>query len=180
MEEEWRDIRSYEGLYQVSNLGNVKSFNNRIKNKNPMILKQTIDRKNGYLTVSLSKNGKKKIHRVHKLVASIFIDNPNNYPVINHKDGNKLNNCVDNLEWCTCQENIDHAVKMNLRADQRGENNPYHKITEQQAKEIIDLLLSKKYTQLEISRMYGLSDDYAGNIKRKKLWKYLTKDIDFS
>ena len=109
MEEEWRDIRSYEGLYQVSNLGNVKSFNNRIKNKNPMILKQTIDRKNGYLTVSLSKNGKKKIHRVHKLVASIFIDNPNNYPVINHKDGNKLNNCVDNLEWCTYKQNIIHS-----------------------------------------------------------------------
>ena len=114
MEEEWRDIRSYEGLYQVSNLGNVKSFNNRIKNKNPMILKQTIDRKNGYLTVSLSKNGKKKIHRVHKLVASIFIDNPNNYPVINHKDGNKLNNCVDNLEWCTYKQNIIHSWKNGL------------------------------------------------------------------
>lgn len=114
MEEKWRDIRGYEGLYQVSNLGNVKSFNNRIKHKNPMILKQTIDRKNGYLTVSLSRNGKKKVYRVHKLVASIFIDNSNSYPVINHKDGNKLNNCVNNLEWCTYKQNIIHSWKNGL------------------------------------------------------------------
>lgn len=150
------------------------------------------ERTHKYMAISLDRYGYEKVclmakdghrHRfsVHRLVLENFCPRDDMADLqVNHKDGNKRNNNLDNLEWCTCQENIDHAVKMNLRADQRGENNPYHKITEQQAKEIIDLLLSKKYTQLEISRMYGLSDDYAGNIKRKKLWKYFTKDIDFS
>lgn len=149
------------------------------------------DRTKKYMAVSLDKDGYEKVcltaidghrHRfsVHRLVLENFspIDNMEKFQV-NHIDGNKRNNNLNNLEWCTCKENIEHAIKMNLRADQKGENNPYHKITEEQVKEIIELLLSKKYTQLEISKMYGLSNDYAGNIKRGKLWSYLTKDIDF-
>lgn len=113
-EEIWKDILNYEGLYQISNLGNVKSLGNKHKHKNSIILKQTIDRKNGYLTVSLSKKGKMKMYRVHRLVANAFIDNFNNYPIINHKDGNKLNNCVDNLEWCTYKQNIIHSWENGL------------------------------------------------------------------
>ena len=144
MEEEWRDIRGYEGLYQVSNLGNVKSFNNRIKHKNPMILKQTIDRKNGYLTVSLSRNGKKKIYRVHKLVASIFIDNSNNYPVINHKDGKKLNNCVDNLEWCTYKQNIIHSWENGLSHISEEHNQIISKATKERWKNYKKLKMGRK------------------------------------
>lgn len=107
--EEWKDIPNYDGLYKVSNLGNIKSFNTKTNHKEPINLKQTMDRKNGYLTVSLCKDKVQKIYRVHRLVAEAFIPNPNNYPIINHKDGRKQNNNVNNLEWCTYQQNIIHS-----------------------------------------------------------------------
>ena len=93
MEEIWKDIEGYEGLYRVSNLGNVYSY---YVNRN---LKAGIS--DGYKFVILNKNGNKKFSLVHRLVAMAFIPNPNNLPLINHKDENRLNCCVDNLEWCS-------------------------------------------------------------------------------
>lgn len=92
MNETWKDIEGYEGLYRVSNLGNVYSY---YVNRN---LKFGIS--DGYKFVILNKNGDKKFSLVHRLVATAFIPNPNNLPVINHKDENRLNCHVDNLEWC--------------------------------------------------------------------------------
>lgn len=100
MEEIWKDIKGYEGLYQVSNLGRVKSLGNG-KEK----IRKTNISSNGYLSLILVKNKKGKNFSVHRLVAEAFIDNPDNLPCVNHKDENKLNNCVDNLEWCTKQYN---------------------------------------------------------------------------
>ena len=112
MIEVFRDIPGYEGLYQVSNLGNVKSLGNG-DNKNNVgkerMLKLQKD-KDGYLTVFLSIHNYKRLHKVHRLVALAFLPNPNNYPQINHKDKNKSNNNVDNLEWCTAQYNVDYSV----------------------------------------------------------------------
>jgi len=104
VKEIWKDIKGYEGFYQVSNLGKIKSLprNNTIKQSK--ILKNGYSRK-GYCIVNLSKNNKVKSYRVHRLVAQAFIPNPNNYPDVNHKDENKLNNSVDNLEWCDSQYN---------------------------------------------------------------------------
>lgn len=104
--EEWRDIKGYEGLYQVSNLGRVKKLKGVIVRKNgyPLPSKECIRVgfvEQGYEIITLSKNGKKKSHRVHRLVAEAFICNPKGFPVINHKDENKLNNRWDNLEWCS-------------------------------------------------------------------------------
>lgn len=107
MKEEWRDIKGYEGLYQVSNLGRVKSLVRNTGNqfgKEEYILKSRTKNHN-YLEVALSKNGNKKFYTIHRLVALHFIPNPNNYPVINHKDENPRNNRVDNLEWCTIEYN---------------------------------------------------------------------------
>lgn len=103
-EEIWKDINGYEGLYKVSNLGNIKRFN---KSKNR---KFNINR-NGYVLVNLYKNGTSKNLSVHRLVAKSFIPNPENKPQVNHIDGNKLNNCISNLEWCTAKENIIHTYK---------------------------------------------------------------------
>ena len=105
MQEIWRDIKGYEGLYQISNFGNVKSVERIVKrgtNFKPVcerVLK-TGD-KGGYKYVILSKNGKTKTGWVHRLVAQAFIPNPDNLPCINHKDEHPSNNRVDNLEWCT-------------------------------------------------------------------------------
>ena len=107
-DEIWLDIEGYEGRYLVSNFGRVKSL---ITNK---ILNQYKDRY-GYLRVILSLNGKQKIYLVHRLVAKAFIPNPENKLEVNHKDGNKENNHVDNLEWVTSKENVKHAYKMGLR-----------------------------------------------------------------
>ena len=96
------------GLYQVSNLGRVKSLGNS-KTRKEKILKPEI--RTGYYSVNLCKSGKRKKHRVHRLVAQAFIENPKNLPVINHIDENKLNNCVENLEWCT------HEYNMNCYAE---------------------------------------------------------------
>ena len=100
--EVWKEIQGYEGKYQVSNLGNMKSLNFHGTGKEHL-LNQNLCK--GYLHVGLSKNGKSKTILVHRLVATAFIDNPNNLPVINHKDECKTNNCVDNLEWCDYRYN---------------------------------------------------------------------------
>ena len=106
----WKDIKGYEGLYQVSNLGKVAR---QTKTKGLHYLKGYINHK-GYLKVHLMKERKYQTFRVHRLVGLAFIPNPLNKPQINHKDGNKLNNSVDNLEWVTNEENYEHAIKLNL------------------------------------------------------------------
>lgn len=111
MNEEWRDIEGYEGLYQVSNLGRVKSLRDKNNKERELILKPKIMR-NGYLKVDLCKNGKQKTFTVHRLVATVFISNPKNFPVVNHKDENKLNNNVSNLEWCTVLYNNCYGTRL--------------------------------------------------------------------
>ena len=104
--ETYKDVKGYEGLYQISNLGNVK-------NKHGLTLKPRVIR--GYLTAHLSKSGKAKNVRVHRLVAEAFIPNPDNLPVVNHIDCNKTNNNSNNLEWCSHSHNDKHAYLNGLR-----------------------------------------------------------------
>ena len=119
MKEVWKDIKGYENLYQVSNYGNVKSLDRYIKNKNGKMqfYNEKILRPNdskGYLKVTLSKNNRQRTFRIHVLVAKTFISNPENKPEVNHKDGNKHNNHIDNLEWNTRRENEIHAYQNGL------------------------------------------------------------------
>jgi len=108
MEKEiWKDIQGYEGLYQVSNLGGVKN----IKYGR---LKKILINSNGYYIASLYKNNKLKQKRVHQLIAIAFIPNPNNYKEINHKNGIKLDNRIENLEWVSRLENVNHAYRTGL------------------------------------------------------------------
>lgn len=104
-------------MYEVSNKGNVRSLCGR--HGDNRILKQGIGSK-GYTLVSLCDNGKQKTVNVHRLVAEAFIPNPNNYPCINHKDENKTNNAVENLEWCTYQKNNVHGKRLMKSALKRG------------------------------------------------------------
>ena len=105
----WKDVKGYEGLYQVSNLGRVKSLNYRRSGKERLL--SLAHDKDGYLYVCFRKNGKQKLHKVHRLVAQAFIPNPDNLPQVNHKDENKTNNNVKNLEWCTNEYNHNYGTR---------------------------------------------------------------------
>jgi hypothetical protein len=115
-EEIWKDVVGYEGLYQVSNLGRVRSFGFDKWHKGK-IIKGCFDGKKKYLFVSLHKEGKSKGFNIHRLVATAFIPNPNNLPQVNHKDENKENNCVENLEWCTSIYNTTYNNVAYKKAD---------------------------------------------------------------
>lgn len=183
MQEEWKDINGFEGYYKVSNKGNVISIDRYVKNRvdgserfiKGRVMKQTKTkgRSNSdtkYLIVNLRKDGYNKIFLVHRLVAESFIDNPNNLPTINHKDGNKENNCVENLEWCSYSDNNKHALDTMLRR-------PRGKSILQYTKD--GRFLNEYKSASEASRITGLDrgsichcltkrrDNYAGFI-----WKY--------
>lgn len=118
--EEWKDIEGYEGLYQISNLGRVKSLKRQIKRKNGVIyctnekiLKGSNNGLNYFKVQLRDKNSNKKYAYIHRLVAKHFIPNPQNKPCINHLDCNPSNNRVENLEWCTKKENTDYMIKLN-------------------------------------------------------------------
>ena len=118
MKEVWKDIKGYEGLYQVSNLGGIRSLNKFVntKGKSKRLIKgKTLTPfcdKNGYLLVNLyDKDNKVKQFRTHRLIAETFIPNPNNLPEVNHIDENKQNNCIENLEWCTTRYNCNYGTR---------------------------------------------------------------------
>lgn len=135
MEEIWRPVKEYEGYYEVSNLGRVRSIDRvvvdktgRRQFKKGTLLNYRPDRQ-GYCIVSLSINRKYKTKCVHTLVADAFIPNPDNLPQVNHKDEVKSNNCVDNLEWCTAKYNANYGnrnkkvIETNIK---NGNWNPAH------------------------------------------------------
>lgn len=115
MKEIWKNIAGFEGLYQVSDLGRVKSLPRKVRrNTGYQITKEQILKpwksRDGYLYTYLYKDGKVAHKRIHRLAAEAFISNPHNYPQVNHKDENKTNNCVDNLEWCTAKYNTNYGT----------------------------------------------------------------------
>lgn len=136
MDEQWKDVVGYEGLYQVSNLGRIKClpktihygwYNNKVVEQREMIKKNTLDR-NGYLFTILTKDGVRKNHLIHRLVAQSFLPNPNDYECVNHKDENKTNNYVDNLEWCSHKYNSNYGtIRQRISNATMGERNHNHK-----------------------------------------------------
>lgn len=109
MNEIWADIKGYEGKYQVSNKGRVKSLN--YGNTGTEKLMRIANGRKGYKIICLTKNNKRKSAKVHRLVAEAFIPNPYNFPTVNHKDEDKSNNCAENLEWCTFEYNIRYGTR---------------------------------------------------------------------
>lgn len=170
MEEIWKDIEGSNGKYQVSNTGHVRSFT---KWKNGELLKPRKEKK-GYLCVEV--NGGKYC-RIHRLVAQAFIPNPENKPQVNHKDLDKENNHVDNLEWSTQPENMAHAVengvyKVNHKM-QNGETNSMAKLTIEEVLRFRELF-SQGFRVGEIANMYpqhGRSN--IGSIIRRKSWIHI-------
>lgn len=149
----WKDIKGYEDRYQISNYGQVKSLIGKIK-----ILKggksgRSKNKKGQYRSLLLTDfRGIKTKHTIHRLVALYFVDNPDGKEVVNHKDGDSLNNIYSNLEWCTQKENVQHAIKMGLHKKR--------KLTNKQVLEI----RSKKLSIKELSIMYKVSYGYIHHI----------------
>ena len=188
----WRDIKGYEGLYQISNLGRVKSLHRKYINqygefgeKEEFIKKQKLSAFNksqkdtkGYFVVSLANNDRGKWVRVHRLVATAFLPNPHNLPEVNHKDGNKQNNNVDNLEWVTRSQNNLHAWRTGLR--EKGETERVKKIKEHTlglkniSKEmVLDIFKNcksgiKGFSARAFANKYGISVQTVCNIKDLK------------
>lgn len=137
--------------------------------------------KDGYKKVRLSNgDGSRKVFSVHRLILETFQPNPHSNELqVNHKDGDKTNNKLSNLEWVTCKQNINHAYNLGLYTNIGDNNNGDHKLCTSQVLEIIDLLLNQKLTIQAIADKYQVSKHAIESIKYKKTWKHLTKNIDF-
>ena len=176
MEQIWKTIQGFEGLYEVSNLGAVKSLekmwvvNKAIRNKPETIMKQSTD-SNGYFQVELSKNGKAKKYLVHRLIAKAFIENPDNKNDVNHINCIKKDNRVENLEWATRSENIRHALDNNLVDSAKGSRHGMSILKEEDVIKIRSL--GDKYTKKELAEMFGVGRRSINQILNKKSWKHI-------
>ena len=171
-EEIWKDIPEFEGLYQISNYGNVKSIKRKNRCYSKLLkLHQTGGRGIRYLCAVLSKNNKHKTFSVHRIVAQAFIPNSENKPEINHKDANKLNNFYKNLEWVTRQENVNHSVKNNLIPC--GTRCNFSKLTEKEVR-FIRHAYDEKIHYKKIAERFGVSISTVYEIGQRKHWKHLT------
>lgn len=159
----WKDISEYDGLYKVSNLGRVKSLGNDKKRKEKIL--KPIKYNCGYLIVGLSKQGKRKLYLVHRLVAEAFIDNPNNFRELNHIDEDKTNNCVSNLEWCDRKYNINYGTR-----------------NEKISKRVLCVETNKIYPSTnEVQRQLGFANSHISSACNGKLkqaygfhWRYVS------
>lgn len=177
MEKEiWIDIQGYEGLYQISNIGRVKSlerlskFNNSVGLKKEKILKPFKDSK-GYYRIKLSKNAIESTKKIHRLVAFAFLDNLENKPEVNHINGIKDDNRFDNLEWVTSSENTIHALNNNLKISQKGSEHGNSKLNEEKVLEIKKIGRSKSLK--EIAQIYGVDKSLISLILLNKAWKHV-------
>ena len=167
--ESWKDVKGYEGFYQVSNKGQVKSLE-RLTEAKPGVLRKVSKRilkpginSSGYYSVVLCRNGKRKSVTVHRIVAEAFIPKKAKKKDINHIDGNKRNNDSFNLEWCTESENSRHARDNNLTKNST-------KLTKEQAEEIKGIYRSGNFTQKEIANKYNTIQQNVSLIVNNKRW----------
>ena len=168
-DEVWKDIEGYEGLYQVSTCGNIKSLPKIRRNgtgtyvQKERLLKPS-NTSTGYKKVELCKDGKRKGFKVHRLVAIAFIPNPDNKPEVNHIDGNKINNNIDNLEWVTSSENTIHAYETGLSSNKK-------ELDEAKVVELYNNGTSKE----EIAKMFDVSNIVIARILKENGIRLRTK-----
>ena len=182
MKEIWKPIAGFEGLYEASNTGKIRSLDRTLETPSKYgfyyrtykgkILAQCFDGKKNYLHVNLCKNGKSSIKLVHRIIAETFIPNPKNLPEINHKDEDKTNNLITNLEWCNHKYNNNYGSKANAS---KGENNSQNKFSQD-----IILKIRKEYIHRDkqfgvtaLSKKYGISIPHICAIVKRKRWGWL-------
>lgn len=190
MKEIWRDIKGYEGYYQVSTLGRVRSLDRTIKviktsPKGKVFVSERFYKgkimsykklEKFYPSVALSKHGKNKHFMIHKLVAETFIPNIESKKCVNHINNVKYDNRIENLEWCTYSENSLHAVNYS-KTWYLGEQQKNSKLTEKDVYMILDLLRQKNYKQKHIASFFGVTPSIISTIKLNTAWKYITREV---
>lgn len=181
MQEIWKPLDKIIDVgigYEISSLGNVRSVDRIIETKNGnrfikgIIMKQLTD-KFGYSNITFSNISKKRKCLVHRLVALAFIKNPENKPEVNHKDCNKSNNNVDNLEWSTSKENILHSWSNSLANDNIGEKNNNSKLKKDDVLEIREMYNCGEYTQTKLSKLFNVRQDTISDIVNRRTWKHI-------
>lgn len=178
MKEIWKPIEGFEKYYEVSNKGRIKSLFRRIltkngvfKNKKESILKTTVST-SGYHSVMLCVNDVRSRFYVHRLVAKMFLPRLFENYVVNHKDGNKLNNNFSNLEWVSIQENVDHSIENGLTP--QGEKSTSAKLSSKNVLVIRRLFkINPKFNRNEVSRKLGVSESTIRKIIFNQRWKHL-------
>lgn len=176
----WKDIQGYEGHYQVSNLGAIKSFPKRFYHviskkyvfKKEKIIRDKATNHYGYYNVILRKEGEPKFYLIHRLVAQHFIPNPENKPQVNHKNGIKIDNRVENLEWVTQQENITHAISTGLK-NTKGEMHCRHKLTEGDVLAIRGKYKFVKHGCRKLAEEYNVSTSSIHGIIQRTTWRHI-------
>jgi hypothetical protein len=178
----WKDIAGYEGIYQISNKGTVRSIdrealilkgdgsNYKCFYKGKVIKPRIGER--GYLFVSLS-TGIKKSYKIHRLVAEQFVEKIPNKNIINHIDGNKLNNHASNLEWCTTSENIKHSFSIGLQISQKGSKHGISKLKESDVINIRNMYDTGMYTQRHLANQFNISTTIMHMIVKRKSWNHV-------
>ncbi len=181
MQERWKPVKGYKGKYKVSNAGRVKSmprtrpYPTGPRKINGRVLVKIKGKQSGYMFVSLCKNGVVKQHKVSRLVAIAFIPNPKNKPTVNHRNGDKANDTVSNLEWATHKENHKHASKFGLKAF--GERNSSATITQKIAVKI-KRLMKAGWKRAELMKRFKLSPMAYHGIKRGLTWRKTPKQYE--
>jgi len=183
-------IFGWEEYYQVSNLGRIKSLqrtvlvkrspNNFYRNKKEIFIKIHFCKTNGYKMVCLQVENKMKNYLLHRLIASAFVPNPNKYDFVNHIDGNKLNNSILNLEWCTKSQNTYHAFRNGLNDKaiasakaRRGELASCVKLTEKDVVSLRSDWASGSYTHKQLGIKYGIGPTSSASIIQRRSWKHV-------
>jgi hypothetical protein len=174
MTEQWKDIEGYEGFYQISTCGRIKSLGGWCGTaKRKEKIRAVSFTHDGYVKVRLVYQGKDKTVRVHRLVAEAFISNPENKSTVNHKDGNKENNNVENLEWIDRTEQMLHAYNLGLKTSRVGSANTNSKLTNDEVREIRKAYVSysKEFGTVALAKKYGVTNRVVGLVVSMKAYK---------
>ena len=188
--EEWRPVVGWENFYSVSNLGRVKREVRAVTHSNQVesfsmtypekVLKANPDSR-GYPQVTLNAKHfgrKRRVARVHRLVAEAFLGNPEGKPQVNHMDSDTMNANVNNLEWCTASENQKHSWDNDRQERRLGEDNAVSKYSDSLVRVVYKLAKSKAWSQEKIGELYGMPQITVSNILTKKTWRHITDLID--